>query len=214
MTKLASAHRVPSRAARAPAGHRRGRARRDLTPAGWRVRFRAPRCEDRVVVVSRCRVRAAGATHHRLGRPGAGRGRGACPGWHLEHDPGGGEAPRASCADLDHDGIAGLTGAGIEFRATRSGDLYTATILPTDGEADERGRHPATVTLTGAGPDAHRGRDTDRPATVPLSEGRRFREPLRHKSDLITRIRSYQQLDRISASTARATTRRPACSQS
>jgi hypothetical protein len=57
----------------------------------------------------------------------------------------------ASCADLDDDGIAGLTGALIDFRAVRSGESFTASVLPTDGEADERGRHPATVTLTGGG---------------------------------------------------------------
>jgi hypothetical protein len=57
----------------------------------------------------------------------------------------------ASCKDLDDDDIVGLTGAVIDFRAARSGELYTATILPTDGEADERGPHLATVTLTGGG---------------------------------------------------------------
>jgi hypothetical protein len=57
----------------------------------------------------------------------------------------------ASCKDLDDDGIAGLTGAVIQFRAIRSGDSYTATILPTNGEADTLGQHPATVTLTGGG---------------------------------------------------------------
>ncbi len=57
--------------------------------------------------------------------------------------------PDMSCADLDDDGIAGLTEAVIDFRATRSGELFKVTVLPTDGEADERGRHPAAVTLTG-----------------------------------------------------------------
>jgi hypothetical protein len=59
--------------------------------------------------------------------------------------------PDMSCGNLDHDDIAGLTGAVIDFRATRSGQLFTATVLPTNGEADALGRHAATVTFTGGG---------------------------------------------------------------
>ena len=58
---------------------------------------------------------------------------------------------QASCADVDQDGLAGLTMLTHALRDVRSGELFTATVLPTDGEADTPGRHPATVTLTGGG---------------------------------------------------------------
>jgi len=57
----------------------------------------------------------------------------------------------ASCGNVDEDGVGGLTLLTVTLRDVRTGASYTATILPTNGEADTRGQHPATVTLTGGG---------------------------------------------------------------
>ena len=55
----------------------------------------------------------------------------------------------ASCADVDGDGVGGLTRLTVTLRDVRTGEPFLATVLPDGGEADEAGLYPATLVLTG-----------------------------------------------------------------
>jgi hypothetical protein len=58
------------------------------------------------------------------------------------------QGTRASCADTDGDGIAGLTSLELLVRNVRSGELVPVVVVPDRGEIDEPGWHAITVRIS------------------------------------------------------------------
>jgi hypothetical protein len=57
------------------------------------------------------------------------------------------EGTQASCADIDVDGVAGLTLIVAAFSSPRTGERLVATIVPHNGEIDAAGWHPITISV-------------------------------------------------------------------
>jgi hypothetical protein len=53
----------------------------------------------------------------------------------------------ASCADVDNDGIAGLTSLQLVMRNVRTHELLPVSIVPTDGEIDDRDVEDVTIVI-------------------------------------------------------------------
>lgn len=59
------------------------------------------------------------------------------------------DGTQASCADIDDDGVAGLTLIVAAFSFPRTGERLVATMVPQNGEIDAAGWHPMTIHVAG-----------------------------------------------------------------
>lgn len=55
--------------------------------------------------------------------------------------------PRPSCADVDGNGVAGVTRLRVVMRDARSGALVPVMIVPNDGEIDGGGKERVTIII-------------------------------------------------------------------
>lgn len=55
------------------------------------------------------------------------------------------DGTQASCADIDDDGVAGLTSIVAAFSSPRTGERLVTTMAPQSGEIDTAGWHPMTI---------------------------------------------------------------------